>query len=48
MRLIPRYTLFIVLALLAVPPFSSAHEPKQPPELKKVSQGPRGKLAVPI
>jgi catechol 2,3-dioxygenase-like lactoylglutathione lyase family enzyme len=29
MRLIPRYMLFIVLALLAVPPFSSAQEPKQ-------------------
>ena len=37
MRLIPRYMLFIVLALLAVPPFSSAQEPKQPPELKKVT-----------
>ena len=48
MRLIPRYTRFIVLALLAVPPFSSALEPKQPPELKKVSQGPRGELAVPV
>jgi hypothetical protein len=48
MRLIPRYMLFIVLAPLAVPPFSSAQEPKQPPELKKVSQGPRGELAVPI
>ena len=33
MRLIPRYMLFIVLALLPVPPFSSAQEPKQPPEL---------------
>jgi hypothetical protein len=37
MRLIPRYMLLIVLALLAVPPFSSAQEPKQPPELKKVT-----------
>ena len=36
MRLIPRYMLFIVLALLAAP-FSSALEPKQPPELKKVT-----------
>jgi hypothetical protein len=48
MRLIPRYMIFIVLAPLAVPPFSSAQEPKQPPELKKVSQGPRGELAVPV
>jgi hypothetical protein len=37
MRLIPRYMLLIVLALLAVPPFSSAQGPKQPPELKKVT-----------
>jgi hypothetical protein len=34
LRLIPRYILFVVLALSAVPPFSAAQEPKQPPELK--------------
>jgi hypothetical protein len=37
MRLMPRYMFFIVLALSAVPPFSSAQEPKQPPELKEVT-----------
>jgi non-heme chloroperoxidase len=37
MRLIPRYMLSIVLAPLAVPPFSSAQEAKQPPELMKVT-----------
>ena len=37
MWLIPRYVLFIVLALMAVPPFSSAQEPNQPPELKELT-----------
>ena len=37
MRLIPRSMLFIVLAPLAVSPFSSDQEPKQPPDLKKVT-----------
>lgn len=37
MWLIPRYMLFVVLAVSAVPPFSAAHEPNQPPELKEVT-----------